>query len=87
MNTTKFLHVIDNINFDKVDDNKNIKEMAEIAKQEINKIAKNENISVKEIMEDIDKFLSVGDEEEVEPPKEVKEAEKIVEEQEDLFDN
>ena len=89
IDASKFVQVIDGIDFDQVQNNKHIKDMAAIAKDEIIKISKNENISAREIMEDIDKFLSIGDDikddEDKKQPKEIKDAEKIVDEQEDVF--
>jgi hypothetical protein len=85
LNATKFIHLIDNIDFNQVEDNKNIKALATIAKEEIIKLSSAKEVSIKEIMEDIDKFLSVEEEEE-QPKPEIKEAEKIVEEQDELFD-
>lgn len=72
----RFLDVIENFNLDSINGSEQLKQMAELAKDEMRKILSKEDISPSEILKDVEKFLSVDEE----PKKE--EAEQITD---DIF--
>lgn len=84
----KFISIVDNIKFDKINNNKNVKLMAELAKKEVKKLSENDKISPEEIMKDIDEFfttLEKPSEEEMKKKEQIEKAEEEIKEQEDMF--
>lgn len=54
----RFLDVIENFKLDNIQGSEQLKQMAELAKEEMKKIIGNDNISPSEILKDIEKFLN-----------------------------
>lgn len=84
----KFISIVDNIKFDKIGNNKNVKLMAELAKKEVKKLSENDKITPDEIMKDIDEFfttLEKPNDEEMRRKEQIEKAAEEIKEQEDVF--
>ena len=62
----RFLDVIENFKLDQIEGSEQLKQMAELAKDEMRKILSKENISPSEILKDVEKFLNVEEQQPVE---------------------
>lgn len=67
----RLLNIIDSLKLEEIDNNKGIKEMTQLAKAEIQKIAENKEVTPQDILKDIDALLSYGDKEDEEEQKPV----------------
>ena len=71
-NPARFINLMDNLKLDQLDDNKGVKKVVELAKNELIKLSENKDIKPADLLNDINEILSYGDkeEEEVEEKKE-----------------
>lgn len=69
-NPARFINIIDSIKLDEISDSKGVKKMVGLARDELEKLSKNENIQPSEIIKDISDILNCDDDIPIEEPKE-----------------
>ena len=82
VNPARFIHLIDGLKLDEIEDNKGVKKVVELARKELIKVSENQDIKPADLLNDINEILSYGDKEDSD--EEVKE-EKKEQEEEDIF--
>jgi len=71
-NPARFINLMDNLKLDQIDDNKGVKKIVELAKNELIKLSENKDIKPADLINDINEILSYGDKEDDEEEKEEK---------------
>lgn len=60
-NPARLLNIIDSLKLEEIGNNKGLQHVTDMAKKEIQKIVNNEEVTPKDILQDIDELLSYGD--------------------------
>lgn len=61
-NPARFINLMDNLKVDEIENNKGVKKVIELARNELVKISENQDIKPSELLNDINEILSYGDE-------------------------